>query len=85
MELMVNVGISNRHVHLTKEVYDELFFEEPTILKELTQPGQFAYKETLKIKTDKNSIDNVRILGPLRGYNQVEISATDARFLRSCL
>lgn len=81
MELMVSVGVSNRHVHLTKEVYDELFFEEPTILKELTQPGQFAYNETLKIKTAKNSIDNVRILGPLRDYNQVEISATDARIL----
>lgn len=81
MELMVGVGVSNRHVHLTKEVYDELFFEEPTILKELTQPGQFAYNETLKIKTAKNIIDNVRILGPLRDYNQVEISATDARIL----
>lgn len=81
MELMVSVGVSNRHIHLTKEVYDELFFEEPTILKELSQPGQYAYNETLKIKTAKNIIDNVRILGPLRDYNQVEISATDARFL----
>ena len=66
MELMVNVGVSNRHVHLTKEVYEQLFFEEPTILRELTQSGYYAYNETLQVKTNKGTLNNVRILGPFR-------------------
>lgn len=81
MELMVNVGVSNRHVHLTKEVYEQLFFEEPTILRKLTQSGYYAYNETLQVKTNKGTLNNVRILGPFRNYNQVEISATEARIL----
>ena len=44
----------------------------------MTQPGQFASTSTLTIKTEKSEIENVRVLGPLRDYTQVEISKTDA-------
>lgn len=75
----IKVGISNRHVHLTKEVYFKLFGKE-TLEKarDLDQPGQFASTSFVSIRNGSHIIDNVRIVGPLRNYNQVEISRTDA-------
>ena len=81
MNIKVKLGVSNRHLHLTKEVYERLFAEKITIKKELGQPGEFASNQTVLIKGPKGEIDNVRILGPFRLYNQVEISRHDARIL----
>ena len=79
--MKVIINISARHVHLNKEVYDKLFDSDLTIKQELLQPNTFAANETVTIKTDKYTFNNVRIVGPLRDYNQVEISASDARLL----
>lgn len=78
--MKVKVGISNRHVHLTKEDVKILFGENYVLSKksDLKQPNQFACLEVVTIKTLKSQIDNVRILGPVRNYTQVEISKTDA-------
>ena len=76
--MKVQVGVSNRHCHLTKDVYQKLFGKEDlTYLRPLKQGGQYASAETLTIKGPKGSIDRVRVLGPLRDYNQVEVSKTD--------
>ena len=41
--MRVTLGVSNRHVHLTKETYEKLFGDKPLeIVKLLGQPGQFA-------------------------------------------
>lgn len=79
-EVKVNIGVSNRHVHLTEDVFKKLFGEDAVLekQKDLTQPGQFAATAKVTIKTEKSTIENVRVLGPLRDYNQVEISKTDA-------
>lgn len=77
----VKINISARHVHLTKETYDLLFNHELTVRNNLNQIGQFAANETVTIKTNKGEFNNVRIIGPLRKYNQVEISMSDARKL----
>ena len=76
----VSVGVSNRHVHLKKEDLEVLFGVgyELEFYKPLKQPGQFASTDKVTIKTDKAEIENVRILGPVRNYTQVEISKTDA-------
>jgi len=76
------VGVSNRHVHLTKNIYDKLFSSPMEKLRDLDQPGQFASKQILSIKVGDKIIDDVRVVGPLRDYNQVEISRTDAYFLK---
>lgn len=76
--MKVNIGISNRHVHLTKEHAEILFGGKLTKLRDLVQKGQYACNETVTIKTAKAEINNVRILGPVRNYTQVEISKTDA-------
>ena len=77
--MKVILGISNRHIHLTEEDYKTLFGDEPlNKVKDLVQPGQFSSDKKVSIKTEKRTIDNVRLLGPLRSYTQVEISKTDS-------
>ena len=77
--MKITVGVSARHIHLTKENFIKIFgYEELTKFKDIKQPGLFAAEETVTLKTDKFEIENVRILGPFREYNQAEISLTDA-------
>lgn len=79
MNIDMNVGISNRHVHLTEDDFKKLFNnKELEAVKYLNQPGQFASNLKVTIKTEKSEISGVRVLGPLRDYTQVEISKTDA-------
>ena len=79
----IKVGISNRHVHLTKAVYYQLFGRENLEKdRDLDQPGQYASTSYVSIRNGSRFIDNIRIVGPLRSYNQVEISRTDARKLK---
>ena len=81
MEVKVNVQISNRHIHLNNETYYKLFDHDLTVDHNLNQIGQFAAKEHVQLKTFRGVIDDVTIVGPLREYNQVEISQNDARSL----
>lgn len=81
----IPVGVSNRHIHLSKSDLETLFGEgyELTPIKELSQPGQYACKEQLTIiGPSMRPIENVRVLGPVRKSSQVEISATDSYVLK---
>ena len=81
----VPVGVSNRHIHLTREHVEILFGKgyELTKLKELSQPGQYACKEQLTIVgPSMRAIEGVRVLGPERKASQVEISRTDSFTLK---
>lgn len=81
----VPVGVSNRHIHLSRADVDTLFGAgyELTPLKELSQPGQYACKETLTIiGPSLRPIEGVRVLGPVRKASQVEISKTDSYTLK---
>ncbi len=79
----VPVGISNRHIHLTKEDFKTLFGADcdDTQLKPVKQPGQYACNELFTLEGPKGSIKDVRMIGPYRKYSQVEVSAADARRL----
>ena len=56
---------------------------ELTPLKDLSQPGQYACKETLTLLgPSMRAIENVRVLGPVRSASQVEISRTDSFTLK---
>ena len=77
----IPVGISNRHIHLSKEHVEVLFGKgyELTPFKDLSQPGQFACEERVTVVGPKKELKNVSILGPVRKETQVELSLTDAR------
>lgn len=77
---LVPVGVSARHIHLTQEHVEALFGAgyQLTKRKEL-MGGQYACHEQVTVVGLKlRAIENVRVLGPVRGATQVEISATDA-------
>jgi putative phosphotransacetylase len=74
------VNVSARHCHLTEEAVGILFGKGRTLTvhKWLYQEGQFAAKETLTLIGPRSRvISNLRILGPCRNLNQVELSYTD--------
>ena len=79
MSFKATVGLSNKHVHLSKEHINILFGEghELTPIKDLSQPGQFACDEKVDLVGPKRTIKGVRILGPARKETQVEISLSD--------
>ena len=76
------VETSARHIHVTKETLAILYGEghELTNKKDLSQPGQFACEEKVKLIGPKGEL-NVSILGPVRKASQVEISMTETRTL----
>ena len=78
----VIIETSARHLHLSRKDVDILFGEgyQLTPKKELSQPGQFACNEKVKVEGPKGSL-NMSILGPERSAAQVEVSFTDARAL----
>lgn len=92
------VETSAHHIHVTQETLDYLFDGDGLkVVKELSQPGQFASdkkldiiyhaqiknKETGEVTIKDNMIKGMRILGPVRKENQVEISMTEARSLKA--
>ncbi|WP_280770778.1 phosphate propanoyltransferase [Salipaludibacillus daqingensis] len=79
-EPFIPIGVSNRHIHLSRDHLETLFGKgyQLTKWKDLKQPGQFAANETVTLIGDKGIISNVRILGPLRKESQVEVSLTDS-------
>jgi putative phosphotransacetylase len=77
------VEVSARHVHLSQAHLIELFGENATltVVKDLSQPGQFVSEERVDIISEKNTYENVAVLGPVRKNTQVEISLTDSYYL----
>ncbi|MBI3879852.1 MAG: phosphate propanoyltransferase [Verrucomicrobia bacterium] len=74
------VNVSARHCHLTPEAVEALFGKghKLQVHKWLYQEGQFAAKETVTLVGPRSRvISNLRILGPCRNLNQVELAYTD--------
>ena len=78
-EAPIPVGVSNRHLHLSQVDLEALYGVgyQLNVLKDLSQPGQYAAKETLTIVGSRGAIENVRVLGPVRKQTQVEIMRSD--------
>ena len=49
----IPVGVSARHVHVSREDLDVLYGKgyELTVMKDLSQPGQYAAKESVELVT----------------------------------
>ncbi len=78
MKYKVSVGVSNHHVHLTEEIYNQLFSVSLSKRNDLHQLGEFASNQVVTLRTLKGEIPNVRVVGPFRKYNQVEVTRSDA-------
>lgn len=78
-DLRIPIAISGRHAHLCQATIDALFGPgyrlEPR--NPLKQVGQFAARETIALVGPHGRIDHVRVLGPPRRDDQIEISRTD--------
>jgi putative phosphotransacetylase len=75
------VNISARHCHLSQESVETLFGKghQLTPKKWLYQEGQYAAEESVTLIGPRSRvISNLRILGPCRDFDQVELAATDA-------
>lgn len=79
----IPIAVSARHIHLTQEAVEALFGpgHHLTPRNDLSQPGQFACEETLTVVGPKRSLERVRVLGPTRSKNQIEVSRTDEFWL----
>jgi putative phosphotransacetylase len=75
------LGVSNRHIHLRKETFERLFGpgSKLEVFRQLYQPGEFASASVCMVVGPRmQPLTGVRILGPFRNYDQVELSLTDA-------
>jgi putative phosphotransacetylase len=78
------VNVSARHMHVSQENLEILFGRgaKLTKLKDLYQEGEFASEQLVTLVGPRQRvIPNVRILGPVRNYTQVELSYTDGIYL----
>ena len=81
----IKVGVSQRHIHLSREDLDTLFGTGYELTKKKTLMGrEFASEECVTlVGPSLKSIERVRVLGPVRAKTQVEISRTDTFILIS--
>ena len=80
----IKVGVSQRHIHLSREDLDTLFGKGYELTKKKTLMGrEYASAETVTlVGPSLKSIEKVRVLGPVRARTQVEISKTDTFILK---
>jgi propanediol utilization protein len=81
--MRIPVAVSERHVHLTQGIIEQLFCDKYHLHEQarVSQPTQFAAQETVTLVGPRGRIANVRVIGPARDDSQVEISQTDAQVL----
>ncbi|MEK6827551.1 MAG: phosphate propanoyltransferase [Nanoarchaeota archaeon] len=84
MNSQIPIEISARHIHLSERDFEKLFGKNQTlnVLKNLSQPGEFASDKTIELINENKKIENARVLGPFRKKSQAEISMTDAYTLK---
>jgi putative phosphotransacetylase len=73
-------NISARHMHVTQKTLETLFGpgSQLTVMRPLYQDGYFASEQTVTIIGPRHrTITNLRILGPVRPEDQIELSFTD--------
>ena len=80
----IKVGVSQRHVHLSREDLDTLFGKgfELTVSKYLMGREYASEQFVTLVGPSLKSIEKVRVLGPVRKNTQVEISRTDTFTLK---
>lgn len=75
----IKVGVSARHVHLSRADLDTLFGKGYELTpKKMLMGDQYAAEECVTLVSPSlRTIEGVRVLGPVRPESQIEISRTD--------
>jgi acetate kinase len=83
MTLRIPIAVSARHAHLSQATIDEVFGPGYRLRPRtwLSQTGQFAAEETVRLAGPRGELDQVRVMGPARTQDQIELSRTDERAL----
>lgn len=81
--LRIQVAVSARHAHLTQATIDRLFGPGHVLhhARELSQPHEFAAEETVTLIGPQGTLGHVRVLGPPRIADQIELARSDALHL----
>lgn len=79
VSLRVPAAVSARHAHLSQATIDRLFGPNHSlkIRSWLSQTGQFAAEETISLIGPSGRLEHVRLMGPPRAQDQIEISRSD--------
>jgi acetate kinase len=78
-ELRIPVAISARHAHLSQATLQRLFGADYHLQPRtaLSQTGQYAAQDTVTLIGPRGRLEQVRLMGPPRAGDQVEISRSD--------
>ena len=81
--MQVPVAVSARHVHLSPDTIEKLFGAgyELHVARDLSQPHEYAAQETVTIIGPCGSLEHVRVVGPPRQDDQVELARSDAQHI----
>jgi len=83
MSFRIPIAVSARHAHLSQATIDQVFGQGYRLRPRtwLSQTGQFAAKETVRLVGPRGQLDHVRVMGPPREHDQIELSRTDEHAL----
>jgi propanediol utilization protein len=75
----IPIAVSVRHAHLKQSTLEALFGRGHVLEPRtpLSQPGQFAAVETVTLVGPRGRIEHVRVIGPPRDADQIELSRSD--------
>ncbi len=75
----IPVAVSARHAHLSTATLERLFGAGYRLRKraDLSQPGQYSAEETVALIGPRGRVERVRLMGPPRTEDQIEISRSD--------
>ena len=79
MTVRIPIAVSARHAHLSQATIDQVFGLGYRLRPRtwLSQFGQFAAHETVTLVGPKGQLRKVRVMGPPRPHDQIELSRTD--------
>lgn len=79
MRVTVPIAVSARHAHLSQRTLAKLFGEgyELRVHRWLEQSGQYSAEETVSLIGPRGRLDHVRVMGPPRDADQIEVSRSD--------
>lgn len=79
MNAAIPIAVSARHAHLRQATLDVLFGPGYVLQVKapLSQPGQFSAIETIDLVGPRGRLEHVRVMGPPRDADQIELSRSD--------